>query len=125
MFDGNEVTEELLLFSMEGKVGKLPPDLDDKNNARAETALRTIRSFSQDFGESIDKFDGEEQIGVVQQNAKDLLTDLAHLFDRLGLDYNGVLDNAKRQYADKTQKRGEQFVFLTELENLRGSRDSL
>ncbi len=54
----NELTEELLL-SMEKKVGKLPPDPDDKNHARVEAAFRTVRAFRQDFGEDISNFEGE------------------------------------------------------------------
>ncbi len=120
----NELTEELLL-SMKRKVGKFPPDPDDKNHSRAEAAFRAVRTFSQDFGEDINNFEGEEQLGIVWQNAKDLFTDVAHLCDRLAFDFNSLLDRAKIQYHDETQQKGRQFHFLNELENLRALRDSL
>ncbi len=107
----NELTEDLFL-SMRRKVGKLPPDAEDMNNARAEAAFRAVRAFSQDFGEDIDDFEGNEQHGMVQQNLSDLLSVIAHLSDRLGLNLIDLLNKAKFHYDEETDNVGEQFQFL-------------
>lgn len=104
----NELTEDLLI-ERRRKVGKLPPDTEDMNNARAEAALRALRSFGKDFGEDFDNFEGDEQVFMVQQNAKDLLVNVAHLFDRLGLDLGELVESAKSNYEEETDNVGGQF----------------
>lgn len=107
----NRLTETLLL-SMRKKAGKLPPDPEDMNHARAEAAFRAVRSFSRDFGENIDDFTGNEQRALVQQNLQDLLADMGHLADRLGLDLSVLLGGAKGHYDEETGNKGRQFSFI-------------
>lgn len=107
----NRLKEKLLIF-MEAEAGKLPPDPEEMNHARAEAAFRAIRAFGKDFGENINDFRGEKQIFMIRQNATDLLVDLGHLFDRLGVRFCDLLVKAKTGYEEETTNQGDQFGFL-------------
>jgi hypothetical protein len=85
-----------------------PPDPQESNEDRAEAAQRAIEAFALDFGEI------NEGRDFLQQNVQDLLCDLGHLFDRVGLDLSGILSSAKRQYDEETSFEGKQFGFIDE-----------
>ena len=70
-----------LLTKLTQKNRVLPADPEEMNENRSVAALRAVRGFSKDFGENLDRFDGEEQVPMVQQNTEDLLADVAHLGD--------------------------------------------
>ena len=107
----NTLTEELLI-SMSQEVGELPPDPENMNHARAESAFRAIRKFSKDYGENIDEFGGKAQLDIFEQNTSDLFGNLAHLCDRLGLDFGDLVRKAKFHYDAETENKGEQLEFV-------------
>jgi hypothetical protein len=106
-----------LLLKLTAEDHVLPPDPEEMNKKRSVAALRAVRGFSKDFGENIDPFDGAERVFMVQQNIEDLLADVAHLCDRLGLDLADIVAKSKFHYYEETENEGEQFEFLEVTEN--------
>jgi hypothetical protein len=68
----------------------LPPDIDSKNEDRAEWAKVSIQAFMDCTG-----VDREDALG-------DLLCDLMHLSDREPFDFEAALDRARGHYAAET-----------------------
>jgi len=64
------------------------------NNDRAEFAHRAIDKYAQGRG-----YEAEEMPGAA---IADLLTDLLHLADQYGLDFNAILSDATLSYHDET-----------------------
>ena len=81
----------------------LPPNPEDMNDKRAAAAERALLSFAADFGELVE---GED---FTSQNLGDLMADFAHLCDRKGLDFGGLLEKAAGYYKEETDNEGRQF----------------
>lgn len=77
----------------------LPPDPEGENRRRAAQAGRIIEVYAETFGE----------IGQPQQNAVDLLSNLAHYCDLHGLKLAEILGTAAMHYRAETDEQGGQF----------------
>lgn len=69
----------------------LPPDLEGMNEDRARWADTAVEAF-------VDNTGSEPQDAL-----PDLLCDLMHWCDRMGLDFNASLDRARSNYTDETR----------------------
>ena len=94
----------------------IPPESRDAdpadqqtNRTRALGAFRALLFYASDVGEEWSGMDAQTRREVQQQNMQDLLSDLAHLADRLGIDFQEAYDTAARRYSEETNGQGAQF----------------
>jgi len=71
---------------------------NEDRSGHAETALK---AYAQVTGLSLDPVDGEQEVAI-----KDLLADLMHYSDQKGLDFEHVLDGARRFHAEELGEVG-------------------
>lgn len=97
----------------------VPPDPEEMNNRRAESALRAICGFGKDIGENLDDVDGDRHLFFIKQNAEDMLANLAHLCDRLGLRFSTLIAEGKYHYDEETDFKGTQFIWRNKPQELK------
>jgi hypothetical protein len=64
-----------------------------ENEQRAERAYRTLLVYAQ-------RADSED----TEENMTDLLTDLRHLGDQYGVEWDAMIDRVQRHYNDETRE---------------------
>lgn len=71
------------------------------NNDRAERARGAVRLYARELYSRCDPWENE---GDEEENIGDLLTDLHHLADSCGLDWERVLRMAERNYEAEAEE---------------------
>ena len=95
----------------------LPPDPEDQNPERAAAAKRALDAFARDCGEVYECDTPDETRELAEQNLSDLLCNLAHYCDRIGLKMADCLRRAAMHYGEESDNEGTQsFSFADSTE---------
>lgn len=86
----------------------LPPDPENMNVPRADSADRALDFFAEDYGELYPTENDAERRDLMAQNLSDLFANFAHLCDREGLELSHLLHRAANHYNEETDNQGLQ-----------------